>query len=228
VSGAHPLGQRPPAPVSDLFATAVHRFGKAWADLVVAAVLAFAVASVPVLIVASQADRHAVYVASMLCYGVAYFAVLAQVMLRGLPERVAASRVIATYACALLAGLLAGMMVLVLLWLALPLLPLLVFAVPAVAAGDHPLRTSLWEGGRLAVLNARRVWAVWLITIAFSGPIVIAWFLFVQSFSGSVTGVLLSLALAAPIAWPFSALFVRALYGDLTGRIVVAPQDRTT
>ena len=36
----------------------------------------------------------------------------------------------------------------------------------------------------------------------------IAWFLFVQSFSGAVTGVLLALALAAPIAWPFSALFV--------------------
>jgi len=51
--------------------------------------------------------------------------------------------------------------------------------------------------------------------------------LFVQSFSGSVTGALLALALAAPIAWPFSALFVRALYGDLTGRLVVAPQDRT-
>jgi hypothetical protein len=30
-----------------------------------------------------------------------------------------------------------------------------------------------------------------------------------------------------PIVWPFSALFVRALYGDLTGRAVVAPQDRT-
>jgi hypothetical protein len=71
------------------------------------------------------------------------------------------------------------------------------------------------------------VWAVWLIIIAFSGPVVIAWFLFAQSFSGSVTGVLLALALAAPIAWPFSALFVRALYGDLTGRVVVAPQDRT-
>ena len=38
---------------------------------------------------------------------------------------------------------------------------------------------------------------------------------------------LLNLALAVPIVWPFSALFLRALYGDLTGRVVVAPQDRT-
>ena len=228
MSGAQPLGERPPAPVSDLFATAVHRFGKAWADLVVASLVALALGSVPVLIVASLSDNHGVYVASMLCYGVAYFALLGQVMLRGLPERVAGGRVAATYACALVVGVLAGLMVLVLLWLALPLLPLLMFAVPAVAAGDHPLAASLWQSARLAIAHARRVWAVWLIIIAFSGPVVIAWFLFVQSFSGSVTGVLLALALAAPIAWPFSALFVRALYGDLTGRVVVAPQDRTS
>jgi len=228
MSEAEPLGERRPAPVSDLFATAVHRFGKAWADLVVAAVIALALASAPVLVVASRFDNHAVYVTSMFCYGVAYFALLGQVMLRGLPERVGIARVAATYACALAVGLLAGLMTLVLLWLALPLLPLIVFAVPAVAAGDRTLATSLWASSRLAVSNARRVWAVWLITIAFSGPVVIAMFLFVQSFSGSVTGVLLALALAAPIAWPFSALFVRALYGDLTGRVVVAPQDRTT
>jgi hypothetical protein len=227
VGEPRPLEHRPPAPVSDLFATAVHRFGKAWADLVAAAVAALALGSVPVLIVASLSDTHGVYIASMLCYGVAYFALLGQVMLRGLPERVAVTRVASTYACALLVGLLAGAMVLVLLWLALPILPLLMFAVPAVAAGDHPLTASLWQSGRLAIANARRVWAVWLIIIAFSGPVVIAWFLFVQSFSGSVTGVLLALGLAAPIAWPFSALFVRALYGDLTGRLVVAPQDRS-
>jgi hypothetical protein len=52
-------------------------------------------------------------------------------------------------------------------------------------------------------------------------------FLMVQSFSGAITATLLAFALAAPIAWPFSALFIRALYGDLTGRLVVAPQDRT-
>jgi hypothetical protein len=228
VSEAEPVGERRTTPVSDLFATAVHRFGKAWADLVVAATLALALASVPVLLVASRSDKHAVYVASMFCYGVAYFALLGQVTLRGLPGRADPARVAATYLCALAVGALAGLVVLVLLWFALPLLPLLVFAVPSVAAGDRSLLSSVPASGRLAVANARRVWSVWLITIAFSGPIVIAMFLFVQSFSGSVTGVLLALALSAPIAWPFSALFVRALYGDLTGRLVVAPQDRTT
>jgi hypothetical protein len=227
MSDAEPLAGRRQSPVSDLFATAVHRFGSAWADLVVAAMIAMALGSAPVLVVASQSDRHGVYVASMFCYGVAYFALLGHVMLRGLPQRVGPARVAATYACAVIVGLLAGLIVLVLLWLALPLLPLLVFAVPSVAAGDRSLTSSLAASVRLAVVNARRVWAVWLITLAFSGPIVIAMFLFVQSFSGSVTGALLALALAAPIAWPFSALFVRALYGDLTGRLVVAPQDRT-
>ena len=39
----------PQTPLSDLFATAVHRFGKVWADLTVAAVAALAVASIPVI-----------------------------------------------------------------------------------------------------------------------------------------------------------------------------------
>jgi hypothetical protein len=49
----------------------------------------------------------------------------------------------------------------------------------------------------------------------------------VSAFAGNTTSILVGLALAIPIIWPFSALFLRALYGDLTGRVVVAPQDRT-
>ena len=71
---------------------------------------------------------------------------------------------------------------------------------------------------RLAAANYRRVWAMWMITVLFCGPVAISMFLVVQAFSGSITGTLLALALTAPIVWPFSALFVRALYGDLTGR----------
>ena len=41
---------RPPAPLLDLFATAVHRFGSAWADLVAASVLVLIGGSVPVLV----------------------------------------------------------------------------------------------------------------------------------------------------------------------------------
>ena len=49
----------------------------------------------------------------------------------------------------------------------------------------------------------------------------------VETNSGVRKEIATGLALAAPIVWPFSALFTRALYGDLTGRSVVAPQDRT-
>jgi hypothetical protein len=57
--------------------------------------------------------------------------------------------------------------------------------------------------------------------------VVLAMFLIVSAFAGNTTSILVGLALAIPIIWPFSALFLRALYGDLTGRVVVAPQDRT-
>ena len=107
------------------------------------------------------------------------------------------------------------------------LIPLLLLIVPAVAAGDRSPLTAFWRGPQLAVMHFARTWAVWLITVVFCMPIAIAMFLVVQAFAGSITGTLLALALAAPIGWPVSALFVRALYGDLTGRRVVAPQDRT-
>jgi hypothetical protein len=42
-----------------------------------------------------------------------------------------------------------------------------------------------------------------------------------------VTQFFITLIVATPVIWPFSALFVRALYGDLTGRLVVAPEDRS-
>ena len=228
MSQAEPLAARPQAPISDLFATAVHRFGRAWADLVVATLAVIALASLPVLLVAYSSDTRATYVAAVLSYGAGYFVLLGQVMLRGLPLPAPRARVAATYACAVAVGLLAGVIVLVLLPYALLPMPLLLFAVPSVAAGDRTALVSLWTSGQMAVTNVRRVWAVWLITVAFSTPIVIAMFLFLQSFTGSITGTVLALALSAPIVWPFSALFVRALYGDLTGRLVVAPQDRTS
>ena len=219
--------ERPEAPMSDLFATAVHRFGNAWADLVVATVVAMAVATVPVLAVAATASNRATYATSLLCYGIAYFGVLGHVVLRGLPEQAPRGRVAATYATALLVGVVAAFAMLSLWFYALVVLPLLLLVVPAVAAGDRALPGALAWGVRLAVANFRRVWGMWRITVLFCGPVAISMFLVVQAFSGSITGTLLALALTAPIAWPFSALFVRALYGDLTGRSVVAPQDRT-
>jgi hypothetical protein len=227
MSEAEQLADRQPAPMSDLFATAVHRFGNAWADLVVATAVALGVASVPVLVVGSYSSNRATYVASLLCYGVAYFALLGQIVLRGLPQRTPVSRVLATYATALVVGPVAAFLVVALWFYSLIVLPLLLLIVPAVAAGDRrPAAAVVW-GVRLAVANFRRVWTMWMVTVLFSAPVAISMFLMVQSFSGAITATLLAFALAAPIAWPFSALFIRALYGDLTGRLVVAPQDRT-
>jgi hypothetical protein len=228
VTDAPTIEQRAPAPMSDLFATAVHRFGKAWADLVVSAVVALAIGTVPVLIVSwSGGSNTALFVTGALSYGVAYFGLLAHVVLHGLPAPPPRKRMVAALLTAVPVGLLAGVIVLQLLWFAVVALPLVLFAVPAVAAGDQTPLRALYRGAGLAIRNFNRAWGVWVITVLFSGPVVVAMFLVVSAFAGTVVSSLVSLALAAPIVWPFSALFIRALYGDLTGRLVVAPQDRT-
>jgi hypothetical protein len=226
MSDADPLG-REPAPMSDLFATAVHRFGNAWADLVLATWVVVAIGFVPVLAVSSSHGPSDVFVASCLSFGVAYFVLLGFVILRGLPVPAPRSRVVATYAAAVVTGLIAGLMVLVLQPYAVVPLPALLLIVPAVAAGDATALGGLIAGPRLAFGNFTRTWTMWTVTILFCAPIVIAMFLMLTSLAGSVKATLLALALSAPIAWPVSALFIRALYGDITGRAVVAPQDRT-
>jgi hypothetical protein len=99
--------------------------------------------------------------------------------------------------------------------------------VPAIAAGDVEPAGALTRSVGLAARNFSRTWLVWFITVLFSAPVVLAMFLIVDAFAGTGTSLLIGLGLAVPIIWPFSALFLRALYGDLTGRAVVAPQDRT-
>ena len=226
MSDADPLG-REPAPMSDLFATAVHRFGNAWADLVVATWVVVAIGFVPVLAVSSSHGPSDVFVASCLSFGVAYFVLLGFVILRGLPVPAPRSRVVATYAAAVVTGLIAGVVVLVLQPYAVVPLPVLLLIVPAIAAGDATALGGFIAGPRLAFGNFTRTWTMWTVTILFCAPIVIAMFLMLTSLAGSVKATLLALALSAPIAWPVSALFIRALYGDITGRAVVAPQDRT-
>jgi hypothetical protein len=227
VSDAPSADPRPHAPLSDLFATAVHRFGNAWADLVVATVAFVALAFVPVLAVSSYASASGIFVTSVFSFGVAYFMLLGFVVLRGLPGRAPGGRVVATYATAAVVGPLAGLFVLVLQPYAIVPMPLLLLIMPAVAAGDNSAPSALLAGPRLAIAQFSRTWAMWAITIVFCAPIVISMFLMLTAVAGSVTATLLALALSAPIAWPVSALFIRALYGDLTGRAVVAPQDRT-
>ena len=103
----------------------------------------------------------------------------------------------------------------------------LLFAVPSVAAGDVGPLPAIPLAIVLAARNFARTYAVWLITLVFSLPVLISMFLVVSAFADGGTAVLFALVLSVPIIWPFSALFVRALYGDLTGRVVVAPQDRS-
>jgi hypothetical protein len=220
---------RPPqTPLSDLFATAVHRFGKVWADLTVAAVAALGVASIPVIGVRATGGSLAETVlVAFFAYSIGYFCLLGYVMLRGLPDRAPRRRVVWTYMTSVLIGILCGALVLMFQTYAVVVIPLLLFAVPAIAAGDVGPAGAISRSAGLAVRNFARTWGVWLITVLFSAPVVLAMLLIVSAFADNTTSAVAGLALAVPIIWPFSALFLRALYGDLTGRAVVAPQDRT-
>lgn len=221
-------GSQPRSPIQDLFASAVHRFGAVWADLVVFSVVALAVATIPVVAVhEGGAGRNETAVIARFAYGIAYFVVVGFVMLRGLPEPAPRRRVVWTYATAVMIGIVAAMLVLLLFLYAIVPMPLLLFAVPAIAAGDVDPGGAIARSAGLAARNFSRTWLVWLITILFALPIIVSMALIVYAFASAATAFVAGLALAAPIVWPFSALFTRALYGDLTGRAVVAPEDRT-
>jgi hypothetical protein len=214
--------------MSDLFASAVHRFGSVWADLMVGAVAALAGATAPVVLVRATGGTLAEsIVVAFFAYAIAYFCLLGWVMLRGLPEPAPRRRVVWTYMTGILIGILCGAIVLVLSTYAVVVLPIFLFAVPAIAAGDVGPAGAITHSAALAVRNFSRTWLVWLIMVLFSAPVVLAMLLIVSAFADNTTSTVIGLALAAPIVWPFSALFLRALYGDLTGRAVVAPQDRT-
>jgi len=216
------------APIQDLFASAVHRFGAVWADLVVASVAALVLATIPVAAVhegGGSVDETAL--TGRFAYGIAYFTIVGFVMLRGLPEPAPRRRVVWTYATSVMIGTVAGFIVAFLGPYAVVPMPLVLFAVPAIAAGDVQPGGTLARSAALAVRNFSRTWLVWLITILFTAPIVVSMALVVYAFTDGGTAFLVGLAMAAPIVWPFSALFTRALYADLTGRNVVAPQDRT-
>jgi len=174
VSDAGKAAPRKQAPLGDLFATAVHRFGSAWADLVVATAVALGLATVPVLVVGSRGTDTATFVASVFSYGVAYFLLLAHVMLRGLPERAPRGRVAATYLTAVIVGLVASLVVLVFQPYSVAPMPLLLLIVPAVAAGDRSPAGALWRGPQMAMAHFGRVWGVWMVTLLFCAPVAIS------------------------------------------------------
>jgi hypothetical protein len=218
------------APLSDLFASAVHRFGTVWADLLVASLVFVAVAAVPVAAVHFTGGTPAATgITTVFSFSIGYQAFLAFVMLRGLPEPAPRKRVTWTYSTAVLIGALTGVLELVPIFqeFTIALLPLFLFAVPGIAAGDVSPASVLPYSFGMAIRNFARTWAVWLITLVFSLPVVISMFLAITAFASGARAALLALLFSVPVVWPFSALFIRALYGDLTGRLVVAPQDRT-
>jgi len=222
------VGERAPAPILDLFATAVHRFGSAWADLVAATVALIALAALPTVIVhKTGGSLRATITTAEVAGAIAYFMLLAVVVLRGLPTSPSRARIARSAVTALLTGLLAFALIRLLGPLAILPMPLVLLAVPAVAAGDRGVLGAFPAAAFLAVRHFSRTWGVWLLAILFSTPIWISVALVVLNFSVGATQFVLTFTLAAPIIWPFSALFLRALYGDLTGRLVVAPQDRS-
>jgi hypothetical protein len=217
-----------PSRLADLFASAVHRFGTVWADLLVASLGILLLATLPVVgVELAGSGASIVGTVSIVSYAIGYFAFVAFVMLRGLPRPAPAGRVVATYATAAVTGILAAAILKVLATFVVVVLPFLLFAVPSVAAGDVGLLPAIPHGILLALRNFARTYAVWLITLVFSLPVLISMFLVVSAFADGGRAVLFAVVLSVPIIWPFSALFVRALYGDLTGRVVVAPQDRS-
>lgn len=220
---------RAQAPLLDLFATAVHRFGSAWADLVAASLVMLVLGTLPIALAdASGASTGGTFAVALVSYTAAFYLLLGFVVLRGLPSPAGRSRWLATACSGLLTGLLAGVLAVVLFpFLGLIAMPLLLLAVPSVAAGDRGVLGAIPHGVALAVRNFSRVWGVWLLAIVFSLPVWISVALVTLSFSSGKTQTFITLAVAAPVIWPFCALFVRALYGDLTGRLVVAPQDRS-
>jgi hypothetical protein len=194
----------------------------------VGAVAALAGATAPVVLVRATGGTLAEsIVVAFFAYAIAYFCLLGWVMLRGLPQPAPRRRVVWTYMTGILIGILCGAIVLILSTYAVVVLPIFLFAVPAIAAGDVGPAGAITHSAALAVRNFSRTWLVWLIMVLFSAPVVLAMLLIVSAFADNTTSTVIGLALAAPIVWPFSALFLRALYGDLTGRAVVAPQDRT-
>ena len=218
-----------PARLSDLFASAVHRFGAVWPDLLVVSVIGTVLAGLPAVILhANGRPATTVYVVTALAYGVAYYAFVGFVVLRGLPVAAPRAQVLGTFVTATVIGLVTGLLLLFLQPFVVVVIPFFLLAVPAVAAGDRSPAGGLVRGGTLALSNFQRTWAVWLVIMVFSAPVMISMFLVVSAFSGGMAAQILALACSVPIVWPFSALFIRALYGDLTGRRVLAAEDRTT
>ena len=136
-----------PARLSDLFASAVHRFGAVWPDLLVVSVIGTVLAGLPAVILhANGRPATTVYVVTALAYGVAYFAFVGFVVLRGLPVAAPRAQVLGTYVTATVIGLVTGLLLLFLQPFVVIVIPFFLLAVPAVAAGDRSPAGGLRRG----------------------------------------------------------------------------------
>ena len=75
---------RAQAPLLDLFATAVHRFGSAWADLVAASLVMLVLGTLPIALAdASGASTAGTFAVALVSYTAAFYLLLGFVVLRG-------------------------------------------------------------------------------------------------------------------------------------------------
>ena len=102
---------------------------------------------------------------------IGYFTLLAVVVLRGLPAPASRARIARALVSAVLTGLLAFGLIRLLGPLAIVPMPLVLLAVPAVAAGDRGVLGAIPAGAMLAVRHFGRTWGVWLLAMLFSTPI---------------------------------------------------------
>ena len=129
-----------------------------------------------------------------LAYGVAYFAFVGFVVLRGLPAAAPRGRVVCDVRDRIVIGLVTGVLLLFLQPFVVIVMPLL-SAGGAGRGGRRSVRRRAALGGRHAgASNFQRTWAVWLVIMVFSAPVMISMFLVVSAFSGGMAAQILALA----------------------------------
>jgi hypothetical protein len=217
-----------PAPVdasiSDLLATAFSRYGGGFVTYGLAAVALGAIPGAAVAIARAQHARFAVFAAVL-----ALSASLAYMLLTGLIAADAGRRVrrraIAIVVTAPFAAVPVGAVVAALGFASLLVLPFVAapcaLAAVSAGAGDAMGAGALWKGCSLAFGSFRRS-AGLSATIAALG--VLLWLGLFVALSPLAEGIRAGTAMVVwgAIFGPLSALVFRALYGALTGRLVVA------
>lgn len=206
-------------PVGAYFEAAFRRFGINFGGYL----LYTAVCGLPTIIAAFVVTHTALggeaqglLLALSYALGFVFLAALTTTLVAGGTRERLASILIATVAT----GVLAGLLVWQLLFLAIVFLPFALFPPIIAASGDASGVGALWAGAAASLRWFRRAYA------CVFGLILVAVGLWI-GFTGlffAIPGTLgeqLRLALTTLVMWPISALVFRNLYGDMTGRLVI-------